>query len=161
MRKFTIIASVLFLVSCSPTTYYVVRHAEKDLTNTMSSDVPLSAQGTQRAEALKEELKNKNIRYIFSTNFIRTKSTAQPLSNQINVPIQTYNPADTGLTTRIKSLGKGNALIVGHSNTVDDVVNKLTGENHLQDLTESSYGDLFIIRKKGNKFSFERARFGQ
>jgi hypothetical protein len=51
-------------------------------------------------------------------------------------------------------------LIVGHSNTVDDIVNKLTGQNLLQDLPNSQYGDLFIVKKKGNNYSFSKARFG-
>ena len=162
MRNITFIVFVLFFASCSPTTYYVVRHAEKEsATSNMSSDVPLSAQGKQRAIALKDDLKNKNIRYIFSTNFLRTKGTAQPLSTEINVPVQTYNPADTSFITGIKKLGKGNVLIVGHSNTVDDIVNKIIGENNLKDLPETQYGDLFIIKKKGNKYSLERNHFGQ
>ena len=70
---------VLVLTSCTRT-YYIVRHAEKVVVNgnssMMSNDPPLTEAGKERAEALKELLKTKKIGYIFSTNTIRTRSTA-------------------------------------------------------------------------------------
>jgi 2,3-bisphosphoglycerate-dependent phosphoglycerate mutase len=129
--------------------------------NTMSTDVALSAAGKQRAEALKETLKNKSINFIYSTNYIRTKNTAQPLADAINIPVQVYNPADTSFITKIKSLGRGNVLIVGHSNTVDDLVNRLLGTKQIAgDLQDSEYGDLFVVKRKKGKYSLERKRFG-
>lgn len=166
MYKSIFFITVLFLISCKTTSYYIVRHAEKESSTTMSnttmsSDVPLSDAGKQRAEALKTLLQKENIRHIFSTNYIRTKSTAQPLANAIHVPIETYDPKDPAFITQLKSLN-GNILIVGHSNTVDDLVNQLSGKKQLSgDLPDSEYGDLFIVRKKGNKVSFEKQHFGQ
>lgn len=166
MYKSILFIAALFLLSCKATTYYVVRHAEKatptTMSNTtMSSDVPLSDAGKQRAEALKLILQKENIKHIFSTNFIRTKATAQPLADAINVPIEIYDPKDPAFVSKLKSLN-GNVLIVGHSNTVDDLVNELSGEKEINgDLPDSEYGDLFIVKKKGNKFTFEKKHFGQ
>jgi 2,3-bisphosphoglycerate-dependent phosphoglycerate mutase len=161
MYKSILFIVTLFLLSCKTTTYYIVRHAEKETTNTMTSDVPLSDAGKQRAEALKYLLQKENIKHIFSTNFIRTKSTAQPLAGAINVPIEIYDPKDQAFVSKLKSLD-GNILIVGHSNTVDDLVNELSGKKELNgDLPDSEYGDLFIVRKKGNKITFEKKHFGQ
>ena len=43
-------------------------------------------------------------------------------------------------------------LIVGHSNTVDDVVNKLCGEIKVPaDLPDSEYDNLYLVIKKGKK----------
>ena len=151
----------MVLLSCKTTTYYIVRHAEKETTNTMTSDVPLSAAGKQRAEALKEVLKNENIKHVYSTNFIRTKSTAQPLADAIYVPVEIYDPKDSKFINRLKAVD-GNALIVGHSNTVDDLVNALSGTKEINgDLPDSAYGDLFVVKKKGNHFSFEKKHFGE
>jgi broad specificity phosphatase PhoE len=164
-KSIAFFATVLIL-SCKTTTYYIVRHAEKEssaamTSNTMSSDVPLSEAGKQRAEALRELLQKENIKYIFSTNYIRTKSTVQPLSHAINIPIEVYDPKDAGFVKKLKSLD-GNALIVGHSNTVDDLVNELAGKKEINgDLSDSEYGDLFVVKKKGSTLSFEKKHFGQ
>lgn len=160
MYKLLWIALIASFVSCKTTTYFVVRHAEKETTNTMTSDVPLSGAGKQRADALREMLRSENIRHIYSTNYIRTKSTAQPLADAIHVPAEVYDPRDTTFIPRIKSMN-GNILIVGHSNTVDDLVNQLMGKKQMAgDLPDSEYGDLFVIKKKGNHYTFERKHFG-
>jgi broad specificity phosphatase PhoE len=78
---------VFLMVSCKTTTYYVVRHAEKETSNTMASDVPLSEAGRQRAIALKELLQNESIQHIYSTDFLRTRQTAQPLADAKNISI--------------------------------------------------------------------------
>ena len=94
----------------------------------MSSDVPLTEKGKQRAEALKEILKDKKIAYVFSTNTIRTKSTAQPTADYFHLTTEIYGPRpDSAFISLLKSKKK-NTLIVGHSNTVDDIVNMLCGE---------------------------------
>lgn len=158
MLRICCFLTTLFLVSCKTTTYYVARHAEKE-TNTMASDVPLSEAGKQRAVALREKLNNK-VTTIYSTNYQRTRGTAQPLADAMGKTIQVYNHTDTALLGRYKG-GKENVLFVGHSNTVDDVVNYFMGSKVLSDLPDSSYGDLFIIKKKSGRFSLERSRFGK
>jgi len=147
---------LLFLISCSHS-YYIVRHAEKAVqAANMSSDVPLSEKGKERAEALKEILKNKKISYIFSTNTIRTKSTAQPIADYLGLQIESYGPLpDETFITKLRSLKK-NVLIVGHSNTVDDIVNMLCKRKEVAgDLPDTAYNKLFIVTVKGKKTSFK------
>jgi broad specificity phosphatase PhoE len=165
------IFSFLFLLSlmtsCS-TTYYIVRHAEKEVPSTSptmstSGDVQLSAEGKARAVELLETLKDKNIRHAFSTNTIRTTSTARPLCDLRGIEIQFYNHRDTlpQFVDRLYKIKKGNVLIVGHSNTVDDVVNKLYGSVKIPaDLLETQYDNLYVVKKKGTKFSFENKKYG-
>lgn len=163
MYKSIFFIAALFLLSCKTTNYYIVRHAEKATASntTMSNDVPLSDAGKQRAEALKEILQKEHIKHIFSTNYIRTKSTVQPLADAIHIPIKIYDPKDSTFISKLKSL-EGNILIVGHSNTVDDLVNGLSNKKEIAgDLPDSEYGDLFIVKKKGKKISFEKKHFGQ
>ena len=147
---------LLVLVSCSHR-YYIVRHAEKAVQGTnMSSDVPLSDKGKQRAEVLKEVLKNKKINYIFSTNTIRTRSTAQPTADFFHLTIQTYGPVpDSAFINKLRAIKK-NVLIVGHSNTVDDIVNMLCKRKEVAgDLPDTAYNKLFIVTMKGKKTSFK------
>lgn len=151
---------ILLLQACSVQHYYVVRHAEKAAANTMTTDVPLTEEGRQRAQALRDSLLPRKIRYIFSTDFIRTRGTAQPLAESTGIPVQVYAVSDTGFVARLKKMS-GNVLVVGHSNSVDNLVNGLTGRNLLQDLPETQFGDLFIITRKGNQYTFTRRRFGR
>ena len=166
MYKSILVILCSILISCKATTYYVVRHAEKESSTTMSSrtmttDVPLSGAGKKRAEALKELLQKEDIKHIFSTNFIRTKSTVQPLADAIHVPVEIYDPNDHAFVNKLKSM-KGSVLIVGHSNTVDDLVNGLMGSKIIDgDLPDSAYGDLFVVKKKGTRMHFEKRHFGQ
>ena len=166
MWRLVFVAGIFFHSCKTATTYYVVRHAEKEAgttmtaTTTMTSDVPLSAEGKERAEDLKNRLMNQRIEAIYATNTIRAKSTAQPLSEVLNIPIHTYDHRDT---TFLASLNKSmkNSLIVGHSNTIDDIVNTLSGRSILQDLSDSAYGDLFLIKKRGDRINFTEERFGK
>jgi phosphohistidine phosphatase SixA len=160
MNKIIFLLLLIICSSCT-TTYYIVRHAEKEAAApNMTSDVALSDVGKQRAEALKSELGNKKIKQIFSTNTVRTKATAQPLSDLLGLPIQVYEAKDTTFVTKLKSGEKGNVLIVGHSNTVDDLVNQFLNRKQLSDLPDTQYGDIFIIKRKGNNYSYTTGHFG-
>jgi phosphohistidine phosphatase SixA len=149
----------LFLFSCT-TSYYIVRHAEKVTAEpNMSTDVPLTDAGKQRAEKLKEILKDKKIGYIFSTNTIRTKTTAEPTANYFKLKTELYTKPDSAFIVKLKSLKK-NTLIAGHSNTVDDIVNLLCNEIKVEsDLKDNEYDNLFVVKKKGRKYFFERKKY--
>lgn len=155
---FILLISVCF-ISCA-TKYYVVRHAEKAPASGMNTDVLLTDAGQQRAIALKDALKGKHIKHIYSTNYARTKATANPLYIATGVPVEIYDPADSSFITKLK-MQEGNTLIVGHSNTVDNLVNGLTGKNILQDLPDDEFGDLFIVKKRGSHYSFSKKHFGK
>jgi broad specificity phosphatase PhoE len=167
MRFFTTgFLLIFFFASCSRT-IYVVRHAEKvaatDTTVKMNaSDPPLSEAGKVRAIVLREELETKKIKHIYSSNYLRTISTAQPLVEATGVKLELYNTRDSldYLIEKVKKM-KDNILIVGHSNTVDDLVNKITGGNYVTgDLPDAQYDNLFILTQKGGKWRFERKKFG-
>lgn len=148
-------------LSCSHS-YYIVRHAEKATASPgMSSDVALSDAGQQRAAALKEALKDKKIDEVFSTNTIRTKSTAQPTADHFGKTITVYGPRpDSAFIQLLKSKHR-NILVVGHSNTIDDIVNGLYGKKAVPgDLPETEYDNLFIIKVKGKKVSFRQEKYG-
>lgn len=151
------------LLSCSRTVY-VVRHAERaaatdSTAKMMANDPPLSEAGKVRAIVLKDELYNKHIKHIYSTNTVRTIATAAPLSQAIKINIDTYNNIDS-VVALIKSI-KGNVLVVGHSNTVDDIVNKLCGQTKIAaDLKDGEYDNLFIVKLKGKKSTFDRVKYG-
>lgn len=162
-----LLMSVLIVASSCSRTVYVVRHAEKEVAagnaSMMSNDPQLSEAGKVRAIVLRDELKSKHIAHIFSTNTIRTVTTAKPLSEQTGILVQLYNTTDSldYFISKVKAMKKGNVLIVGHSNTVDDVVNKLCGEAKVAgDLADTEYDNLFIIKLKGKKAKYSRRKYG-
>ena len=162
MKLFFLLLCSFLFVSCSQT-FYVVRHAEKAVPpagNMMNTDVPLSETGQQRAGKLKEILKNKKIGLIYSTNTIRTKTTAQPTADYFSIPITVYGPKPDSAFIGLLKSNKKNTLVVGHSNTVDDIANMLCGEIKIPaDLNDPDYDNLFIIKRKGSKFSFRNDKF--
>jgi broad specificity phosphatase PhoE len=169
MLRILLYLLLIIFSSCGSVKYYIVRHAEKETASpgtTMSTpnDPPLSAAGRVRAIELREALKGKGIRYIFSTNTTRTISTAQPFNELRGAPkIEIYNTKDSldQFIQKLKAIKKGNSLIVGHSNTVDDIVNKLCGEIKIPtDLPDSEYDNLYIVTKKGKRMKFENKTYG-
>ena len=169
MLRFSLYLFLLVFSSCGSVKYYIVRHAEKETASegtTMNTpnDPPLSAAGRVRAIELRETLKGKGIEHIYSTNTIRTITTAQPLNElRSATTIGIYNTRDSldFFILELKAIKKGNSLIVGHSNTVDDIVNKLCGEVKVPgDLPDSEYDNLYIVTKKGNRMKFENKTYG-
>lgn len=107
-----------------PNTIYVTRHAEK---SAEGKDPNLTPQGQARARALAVILRKVGIKHIFSTTTQRTQQTAQPLAAQTGVAVQTYDGGKPAIVIdKIKALA-GPTLLVGHSNTVPDLVKMLGG----------------------------------
>jgi|GEM_PF-302425 len=141
MRKILVTLLFTTLLSCT-STYYIVRHADK----TGSGDVPLNALGQARAETLRDTLKDKKISSIYSTSYLRTQQTAQPTADHYNKAIITYSAFDTSSLSGAKSLGK-NRLIVGHSNTVPQVVHYLGGTLSFDEINEDDFDNLIILKR--------------
>ena len=113
--RLIILLLLVFLFSCS-NTVYIVRHAEKasgiDMASMKpSTNPPLTLEGEERALALKQVLGSKNIKHIFSTNTLRTTSTAKPLKElYLGVPIQIYSSRPDSMDAfiqKIKTIKKG------------------------------------------------------
>lgn len=169
MRYIFYLLLTTVLYSCG-NTFYVVRHAEKakplpGMSVIEANDPPLSDSGQLRALALKEVLKSGNIRHIFSTNYRRTISTAKPLDEYLlNVQTELYSPkkdSAEAFVQKLKGIRKGNVLVVGHSNTIDDLVNLLCGSTMVPgDLKETDYDNLFKVKRKGSKFVLKKETYG-
>ena len=164
----------LFMVLASLTacgnTIYIVRHAEKEpvpagASQMMASNPPLSESGKQRAIHLRDRLLHERIRHIFSTNTTRTLATAQPLNEQLGkTHIELYSSKKDSMDqfiAHLKSIRKGNILVVGHSNTIDDIANKLCNKTVVPgDLGDNEYNNLFVVKRKGAKYFFLRKSYG-
>jgi broad specificity phosphatase PhoE len=148
----------VLLVSCTsqnqPKTIYIVRHAEKQL---VGNDPELAYVGGVRAKKLAQILANQEIKHIFSTDFKRTRLTAEPTATAAGVEIQTYDPKNNdGLVAQLRSLD-GNVLVVGHSNTVSQLANYFVGEGEkFADLTDLEYDFIYVVTLDLNSSSVVR-----
>jgi phosphohistidine phosphatase SixA len=154
--------AITFLAACQRH-YYVVRHAEKVSPTSGGQpqpDPPLTERGEAMAQHLKELLLPKKIKHIFSTNTKRTLSTAAPLSQATGIQPQLYgNKPDSAFIRQLKNL-KHNTLVVGHSNTVDDIINGLADKTFINgDLQDTDYGGLYVLTVKGKKVYFKRLTY--
>lgn len=119
---------------------YVTRHAEREEDHV---DPGLTRDGYRRADGLAQLLQHAGIEAIYSTYYRRNLGTALPLARELATPIEFYQAqTEEALVEQVLSQGR-TALIIGHSNTVADIVNGLGGDT--QPLSEDSYGDLFQL----------------
>jgi 2,3-bisphosphoglycerate-dependent phosphoglycerate mutase len=129
-------------------TIFVVRHAERADAGvgavTMKADPGLSEAGRARAATLVAMLKDARIQQIFVTEYKRTQETAAPLAKASNlVPIVVQASDTAGLAARLRQ-GGGNALVIGHSNTVPQVL-KALGIDEPVTIGDGDYDNLFVV----------------
>jgi 2,3-bisphosphoglycerate-dependent phosphoglycerate mutase len=152
-----------FDAGAQATTVYLVRHAEKDLSDPNSKDPGLTTVGLRRSMDLDTLLADKNITEIFSTNTRRTLLTAAALSYRIRRQALIYDPADNkSLAERIRSQYAGRTvLIVGHSNTLLPLVQALGGQTSITAIRDHDYRYLFRLSIDGQNVKTEELTYGQ
>lgn len=141
-----ILVMAALFTSCSHTsTIYVVRHGEKAGT---SGDVPLSGDGLQRAETLKDSLRGKKITAVYSTNFKRTQQTAAPTATLFGKLVEVYNNGDS-LMQVLVNRKSASILVAGHSNTVPQMLRAIGVQpTFAGNIPDNQYDNLFIVTIK-------------
>ena len=142
-------------------TVWVIRHAEKLTHDPKDTNPDLNEKGLQRAEDLRQYFSKKKIEKIFSTPFLRTKNTAEPLAKMLNIKIEIYEAkVDSVLRNKIKALPNKSILIVGHSNTVLEIVKIFGAKPPVQTLKDDDYDFLFEVKIKRDKASVKTHCYG-
>ncbi|WP_394971591.1 histidine phosphatase family protein [uncultured Croceitalea sp.] len=127
-------------------TFYLIRHAEKDRTDPTNSNPELNQDGLGRAIKWAEVFEPIDLDAIYSTNYERTSMTAAPTSIKKDIDVKYYNPSEIDIEVlKAENLSK-NILIVGHSNTTPVMANKLLGYEKYEQMDDTDNGSLFIIR---------------
>ncbi|MDQ6860679.1 MAG: histidine phosphatase family protein [Verrucomicrobiota bacterium] len=121
---------------------FIVRHAEKGAGDRKDPD--LSHPGQRRAEWLAATLKDAGITAVFATEFKRTQQTAEPLARATHLNVTVLPANDTAaLVAKVKET-QGNALVVGHSNTIPEIL-KAFGSTMPIAIDENDYTNLFVF----------------
>ena len=153
MRLLALLAGVLATLSGCATSaqtpvspsYYIVRHLH---TPTGERDPELTTEGQRQAALLAEWFGEEAPRAIYVSSYKRTAQTAAPLAARLGLTPIVYDPADTpALIARARS-GPLPALIVGHSNTVPDIVERLGGTPPAP-LVHEDFGDIWVVGPTG------------
>jgi len=146
-------AFVLFCLVAAPAAaqpaVFLVRHAERaDMATAgpamMADDPDLSPAGQQRARALAKMLRDAGVGAIYTTEYRRTRLTAAPLAKELAVATTVVPSKDTAALVQTLKAAKGNVLVVGHSNTLPDIITALGVAEPIK-IEESEFDNLFVV----------------
>jgi broad specificity phosphatase PhoE len=140
----------------------IVRHAERaDAGKPVTAgpaDPDLSAEGQARARRLGAMLAQAGITAIFVTEFKRTQQTAAPFAKAASLTPAVIKSDDvSGLVAKV-SAAAGTVLVVGHSNTLPDIVAKLGVAGPPLTIGDDDFGNLLIV-SKGSPARLLRLRY--
>lgn len=144
-----LIAVLLALAGCAtidrPTAapaIYVMRHLN---TPAGVTDPDLTSDGQRAAVDLVAWFRTRSkpaVIYVSSTK--RAQQTAAPLAQSLGITPKVYNPSDTpGLVAAVAG-ETGTVLVVGHSNTVPEIIGLLGGERPAA-LVHEDFGDIWLL----------------
>ena len=145
----------------SRTRIYIVRHGEKELGN----DPALTAAGKVRAGDLMRILKRKDIRHIYVSQYRRTQMTGDSMRIQLGIDTIRYKADTTGVDLLNKIIANGDQrraiLVIGHSNTIPQIIRKLGVMNYPQEnIADNEFDNLFLVRYKKHKARVTKYKYG-
>ena len=127
------------------TTYFLIRHTEKELAPLDKSNPNLTEQGRERAQHWNMVFHYIEFDAIYSTDYIRTIETARPIAEAQNLEIKSYNPQTLfDSDFQQATLGK-TVLVVGHSNTTPVLANRMLKEERYPLFDDSEYDSFFVV----------------
>jgi phosphohistidine phosphatase SixA len=136
-------------VSCSKDNekkvIYMVRHAEKDVVP--KNNPPLTTDGVIRSVDLASWFKDIEIDTVFSTDFVRMRETAKPLTELQNLEISLYKAKDfEGFAKALRNMKVDTILVIGHSNTILEQIEAMGLERPQEEIKENEYDKIFELR---------------
>lgn len=140
-----------FFESQATTTVIFVRHAEKAV---LPADDPgLSEAGQRRAAELARQLVDadvvpgKGVDAVFSTSYRRTVETAKPVADALDLPVLSYDVADTEafIEAMVKEYKGKIILVVGHSDTVPEMIGNMGASKNVAPIAENEYDNIFLV----------------
>ncbi len=156
MKKYFLLFAfaISFLSACTSdktTTYYLIRHSEKDRSNEMNANPHLNFEGEKRAQKWSTYFADIPLDAVYSTKYFRTVETATPTAKTKNLAIKYYDPSSLNDSIfKVETYGKS-VLVVGHSNTTPSFANKILGDKKYDNMDDHDNASLFIITVKGDE----------
>jgi phosphohistidine phosphatase SixA len=130
-------------------TVFLIRHGERadavpGAAPAVNDDPDLSDAGYARAASLATVLKDAGITAIFVTEFKRTQQTGAPLAKLLGITATSIKGNDTNAVLGGVKKAKGNVLIIGHSNTLPEII-KALGIKTAVTIGTAEFDNLYIV----------------
>ncbi len=135
--------------TANSTVVIVIRHAEKE--SVSAPDPPLSAAGQARAARLAQMFGQPagagHLDAIYISSALRNRMTAAPLAARLGIaPLVAPSDDPQGLARRIVRENRGKrVLVIGHVNTVPNIVAALSGGSDIAPIDENEFGTMYIV----------------
>jgi len=146
-------------ISDGISTFYFIRHAEKDRSDSENSDPELTQAGLGRAMHWAEILKDVPLNTVYSTDYRRTSMTASPIAIKQDIDVEYYDPRIIDIEAFKRTNQNKTVLVVGHSNTTPEMVNLMLGEEKYLPMDDTDNGSLFVVQSVNGTLSSQRFHF--
>lgn len=128
---------------------FIVRHGERadagtEAAKMTGADPDLSADGVARAKSLATLLKDAKISVVVTSEYKRTRQTAEPFARAAAIEIVQIPSKDSKAVIEKVTASAGNVLVIGHSNTIPELIKGL-GISEAVTIAETDYDNLFIV----------------
>ena len=131
--------------STETSTFYFIRHAEKDRSDKENRNPNLTEQGILRAAKWSIVLQHVDFDAVYSTDYNRTKQTAQPTAEKNGLELTMYDPRNLDGKAFISENKGKKVLVVGHSNTTPAFVNAVIGKEKHAQIDDNNNANLYIV----------------
>ena len=143
-------AAIAYWHTATTTTVVLVRHAEKQIGTI--SDAPLSPQGEIRATRLAQMFGDAEafgrVQQIYVTDTRRTQQTAAGLAQRLGLTpvIVEARTSNADLARRVLRENRGGlAIVVGHSNTVPQLVAQLANRDSVPAIGDEEFDTMYVV----------------
>lgn len=131
-------------------TFYFIRHAEKDRSDKTNKDPHLVQSGLMRSIKWSYALANVKFDAVYSTDYNRTRETAQPTAEKNGLELTIYDPKAIDGKAFMEANRGMTVLVVGHSNTTPTFVNAVLGKEKYAQIDDSNNANLYIVTITGS-----------
>lgn len=137
--------------------YYVMRHLH---TPAGATDPDLTEEGQRQSRMMVDFFELDPPAVIYVTDTKRARQTAAPLAAHLGLTPKIYEGQNYAALVAAVSAEQGTVLIVGHSNTVPDIVEQLGGTRP-GPMVHEQFGEIWHIsgyRRETMKFRLDEGR---
>ena len=151
------------IVSDTPSLLIAVRHAD---TLAEPGDRALSDAGIIRSQALAVAIRNAGVTAIITSQFRRSRDTAQPIASALGLTPEVIPISRTTIDSHMKQLEEavrkhkgGVVLVVGHEETLTLLIAALGGPR-LPHICPRHHANLFLLTMSAGKAHLVHSRYG-